>query len=182
MNTRIMYVATGNSSKIRELEALCEGLSIALRGLADCPDYHPPDETGQTFAENSCLKARALKTYLCQKNMAFDFVLADDSGLSCDDLDGAPGIYSSRYSGAHATAKQNNAKLLSELQKITHVTRAAHFTCVLTLIDSRGNENQFEGICEGLVTFDPKGAEGFGYDPLFYIPQFNKTMAELAWS
>lgn len=180
MTKKIIYIATGNDHKLGEFHEMLKDISVKIQGLSDLRDYRPPDETGGTFGENSRLKAKSLFEYLTQKRISFDFVLADDSGLLCDDLEGDPGIHSARYAGPDSTASENNAKLIAELQKVTHVTRAARFSCVLTLIAKDGTEIQFEGTCGGLITLDPKGAHGFGYDPLFYLPEFNKTMAELA--
>lgn len=180
MTKKNFYIATGNRHKLREFQDLLKDFEIVVHGLDDLPDYQTPEESGKSFAENSRLKAKALFDHLSKIKIPFDYVLTDDSGLSCDDLDGEPGVHSSRYAGPLASTAENNAKLIAELQKLTHVTRAAHFTCVLSLLDHEGMEKQFEGHCEGLITFDPKGVQGFGYDPLFYLPEFNKTMAELA--
>lgn len=179
MTHKIIYIATGNTHKLRELDEMLKDSGVVIHGISALPDFIQPEETGTTFSENSHIKARALFDHLKKKNLSFDFVLADDSGLLCDDLQGAPGILSARYAGPDATTAENNAKLIADFQNCMHVTRGARFACALTLIANDGTENQFEGICEGLITLDSKGSNGFGYDPLFYLPTFAKTMAEL---
>ena len=107
------------------------------------------------------------------------FILADDSGLECEDLEGAPGVYSARFAGENATDAQNNQKLIEKLRVITHLTRAARYVCALVVITPDGKQHEIEETCEGLITFEPKGKNGFGYDPYFYLPEYNQTMAEL---
>lgn len=179
MNPKILYIATGNAHKLGEFSEMFKDLPLKILGISHLDSYDTPEETGTTFVQNSHIKANSLFQYLVKTKIPFDFVLADDSGLVCDDLNGAPGVYSARFAGPNATASQNNIQLISEFKKITHVTRAAHFACALCLINQNGNTEQFEGRCDGLITLDPQGGHGFGYDPLFYLPEFNQTMAEL---
>lgn len=179
MNPKIFYIATGNAHKLEEFSEMFKNLPIKIQGISHLVSYCAPEETGTTFAQNARIKADALFQHLTKIKIPFDFVLADDSGLVCDDLNGDPGVHSARFAGIGATASQNNSKLISEFKKITHVTRAAHFVCALCLINQNGNTEQFEGHCDGLITLDPQGGHGFGYDPLFYLPEFNQTMAEL---
>lgn len=180
MNPKILYIATGNAHKLGEFSEMFKDLPIKIQGISHLDSYDTPEETGTTFAQNAHIKADSLFQHLTKIKIPFDFVLADDSGLVCDDLNGEPGVHSARFAGIGATASQNNKKLIDEFKKITQVTRAAHFACVLCLFDQNGNSKQFEGRCDGLITLDPKGGHGFGYDPLFYLPEFNQSMAELA--
>jgi XTP/dITP diphosphohydrolase len=138
------------------------------------------NESGQTFEENSRIKAMALRQHTRSA------VLADDSGLAVDALNGAPGIYSSRYGGLADNAsraeidKCNMLKLLDILKDTPDSDRTARFVCCLVFIDENGIEKVFRGACEGTITRIPKGAYGFGYDPVFFLPTKGKTMAELS--
>lgn len=176
-----IYIATGNAHKLEEISAILQKHQISVFGLKEFADYEAPEETGQTFFENAKIKAEALYLYLKSKKLWDDSccVLADDSGLQCEDLEGAPGVRSARYAGLDATDAQNNAKLMQEFAIRSHHTRAARFVCSLCLIESDGTQNSFEGTCEGIILMSPKGDHGFGYDPHFYLEQFDKTMAEL---
>lgn len=175
---RKLLVATGNKGKIKEIENYLENLDentgFEIIGLSQYPDLPEVEEDGDTFSANALKKARerAKETGL--------LTLADDSGLVVDYLEGAPGVYSARYAGKNATDADNNKKLLDELKDIPLNKRSAHFKCVLALVDpDTEKEIVVEGICEGIIASEPRGENGFGYDPLFFISHFNKTMAEL---
>ncbi len=175
---RKLLVASGNKGKIKEIESYLENLDENTRfeiiGLSQYPNLPEVEEDGDTFTANALKKARerAKETGL--------LTLADDSGLVVDYLKGAPGVYSARYAGEKATDKDNNKKLLDELKGIPVDRRSAHFKCVLALVDpDTEKEIIVEGKCEGIIGIEPQGDKGFGYDPLFFIPKFNKTMAEL---
>src|SRR6201999_4035867 len=134
-----------------------------VKSSADYPELEEIEETGGTFLENAALKAQTTSVTVP------DYVLADDSGLECDALDGAPGIFSARYGGIPSSNEKNNAKLLEELQRVGAVTpqqRAARYRCVLAF--AKGGEiiQTFDGVCEGTITTSLKGTGGFGYDPL----------------
>jgi XTP/dITP diphosphohydrolase len=133
-------------------------------------------EDGATFEENALKKARTVAA-LCGMPS-----LADDSGLEVDALGGAPGIYSARYAGVAADDSRNNEKLLAELRHVSEGQRTARFVCALALCDPRGAELKHwtvRAACEGRITFEPRGANGFGYDPLFFYPPFGKTFGEI---
>ncbi len=140
--------------------------------MKDVISVEEPEETGTTFMENALLKARY---YAKATNRP---CLADDSGLTVDILDGAPGVYSARYAGHHGDDNANNEKLIRELQGKRD--RTGHYVCALALVYPDGREVTAEGYCDGLVQDEPKGENGFGYDPYFYVPEFEKTMAELS--
>jgi len=168
---RIIYLASQNKHKQQELSDML-GSSWDVR-LADELGEISWEETGKTFVENSKIKADALRKF------TNECILADDSGLEVEILDNAPGIYSSRYSGADASDSQNNQHLIAELKKIKAFPAKARFVCCIYFVDEEGNESSFEGYCNGQIVEDAKGSYGFGYDPHFEIPELNKTMAEL---
>jgi XTP/dITP diphosphohydrolase len=164
-----LVLATRNQGKLREIRALLAGLPVELRDAGDMPEV---EETGATFAENAARKARAAAAQ-------FDaWALADDSGLEVDALDGGPGIYSARYGGL-ATDAARNALLLEGLRDVSDERRAARFRAAVAVAAPDGRVWIREGACEGVITRAPRGAGGFGYDPLFFLPEFGKTMAEL---
>ena len=130
------------------------------------------EENGTTFYENAYIKANALK------NEAW-FAIADDSGLEVDALDGRPGVYSARYAGEPCNDANNNARLLSELSGVPAEGRTGRYVSVIACIDPSGNEFFVRGTCEGILLEEPRGNGGFGYDPLFYVPELGKTFAEV---
>lgn len=171
---KTLVLATRNAGKIKELEALLAGYGLHVLGLGDFPDIGEIEETGVTFAENSLLKARTVA-------QATGLVaLADDSGLVVDALDGAPGVYSARYSGEGATDERNNAKLLDVLKDVPEENRGCRFVSVVAAVAPNGAELVAEGRWEGRVLFVPRGSGGFGYDPLFLDLGLGKSAAELA--
>jgi XTP/dITP diphosphohydrolase len=173
-----VVVATRNKGKLREILPLLAGAPL-LAPLELCTiDDVAPDaelrEDGVTFVENALAKARqaARATGLP--------AIADDSGLEVDALDGAPGVYSARYAGRGADDDSNNAKLLEALRGVPPAQRTARFRCVAVFVDpARALELVRDGACEGEVLEAPRGQDGFGYDPLFYVPKVGRTMAEL---
>ena len=168
-----IVLATTNKGKIKELKAMLNHLDIELLSLSDFPDLPPVLEDGDTFEKNATKKADAV--YQATSLPA----LADDSGLEVDCLNGDPGVYSARYAGENATDEQNNAKLLSELAGIPKENRSARFRCSLSYINEEGNLYIFNGSCEGIIEEMPSGSGGFGYDPIFIVPEYGKSMAEL---
>jgi XTP/dITP diphosphohydrolase len=157
-----ILMATNNPGKLREAAAVLASLGMAVISMEQAGISADPDETGETFLENARIKARALAA-------RYDGpVLADDSGLCVDALGGGPGVYSSQYGP--------NSKLLREMKGVTE--RSARFACVLLGILEDGREITAEGFCHGMIALAPKGANGFGYDPVFLLPN-GKTMAEL---
>jgi len=135
--------------------------------------------------ENARIKALALSDYLkksSDRQLATSdyFILADDSGLECEDLGGLPGVQSARFAGENATDDQNNQKLIHLFQQQTHLSRAIQYVCAMILILPDGKEIEIEETCQGHIVFVPKGKNGFGYDPYFYLESYDKTMAELS--
>lgn len=171
-----ILLATQNLGKVKELEELLVGEEIEVISLADLEEWEEIEETGTTFVENASLKARtaAQRTGLIS--------LADDSGLEVDALNGAPGVNSARYAGTPKDDEKNNAKLLAELEGVPDEERTARFRCALAIALTTGEEYLTEGIVEGRILKEPRGREGFGYDPLFYLPDFGRTMAQLTLS
>ncbi|MGI5894771.1 MAG: RdgB/HAM1 family non-canonical purine NTP pyrophosphatase [Candidatus Merdivicinus sp.] len=165
-----IIIATGNAGKVREFKRMLEPLGYTVFSQKEKEIFVDPEEDGDTFAENALIKARAVW------EIAHTAVIADDSGLCVDALDGRPGVYSARYAGEGATDADRNRKLLAELEGVSN--RAAHFTCAIAYIDAEGRARVFEGICPGTIGFEPKGADGFGYDPLFLCGE--KTFGEMS--
>jgi XTP/dITP diphosphohydrolase len=150
------------------------GVGLELKTLADLPDVLSVDETGDSFAANAALKAAEQASHLGR------WVLAEDSGIVVDALNGRPGIYSARYAGPQATTPQNNALLLQELGDTPLAQRSAHYVCHMALADPGGNiQAESCGACHGRIRFEPSGTAGFGYDPLFEIIEAHRTFAEL---
>lgn len=172
MRTKIL-LATSNRGKIKEITHILEGLDLELVTLDDYPGLQLPPEYGSTFRENALIKARAASA------KAGVAALADDSGLEVDFLGGRPGIYSARYAGAEASDRDNWLKLLKELEGVPVEKRTARFRCVVALVWTGGVEEFYEGSLEGVIASEPKGTNGFGYDPVFFIPGTGKTAAEL---
>lgn len=172
------YLATSNRHKAAEFGRLLasHGLEhIAVRSVDEAGGMPPVEETAESFAGNARLKARALK----ERVGGSGWVLADDSGLEVDALDGAPGVRSARFAGEAASDEANNALLLRKLEGKTGGERAARFRCCLVLISPGGDEELFEGISEGRIAERPAGTAGFGYDPLFVPSGREATFAEL---
>jgi XTP/dITP diphosphohydrolase len=167
-------VATGNAGKMREFELLFSGFDVKLYSLRDFPEFEPPEEDGVTFSENAHKKAcsAALATGLT--------VIADDSGLCVDALDGRPGVLSARFAGDGAGDGANNQKLVEELSGLALKSRAAEFRCVIALCSPAGSSVFFQGELKGLILEKAIGSGGFGYDPLFMVPEYGKTLAELS--
>ena len=168
-----IILATQNQGKLRELQELLAGEAIEVLSLRDLDDWEEVEETGVTFADNATLKARvaAEKTGL--------IALADDSGLEVDALQGAPGVYSARFAGEPKDDERNNDKLLQQLEGIADDQRTARFRCALAVITPEGDEFLTEGTVEGQILRERRGQDGFGYDPIFYVPEYGRTMAEL---
>ena len=168
-----LVLATGNQGKVRELKTMLGDLDIEVYSLKDFPEIGEIVEDGETFAENAVKKAKVVAQ---AANMA---ALADDSGLEVDYLDGAPGIYSARFAGEGKSDADNNEKLLSLLREVPQDKRTARFRCVIAICTPGGQVYTADGAFEGFIGFELKGDKGFGYDPLFYLPEYGKTSAEL---
>jgi len=171
----LLVVGTANRKKGRELAELFSPLGLELATLADFLNAIAVAEEGETFAANAVLKAARQARHLAQ------WVLADDSGLVVDALDGAPGVHSARYSGPQANDQSNNRLLLDKLAGTPLQKRTARFVCRMALADPSGTVRaESEGTCRGRVLFAPQGAGGFGYDPLFEIVEYHRTFGQLS--
>ena len=167
-----LVIATKNSGKVQEIVDALADLPFEVVSLQDYPDAPDVEETGASFAENAILKAVAYADF------TGELTLADDSGLEVDALDGAPGVFSSRYA---PTVPQRNAKLLDAMKNVPDDRRAARFRCVVAIVEPGGTARTCEDSVEGVVSREPAGTGGFGYDPIFYIPSLGKSMAELSF-
>jgi XTP/dITP diphosphohydrolase len=169
-----LLVATGNKGKLREIRRLLDGADIEIIGLAQLDN--PPDvvEDGDSFATNARKKALEMAKF------SGYLTLADDSGLVVAALDGAPGVYSARYAGEQGDDAANNAKLLDEMASIPDDRRQAAFHCVVALAWPDGRCETYDGQISGVILRSARGEDGFGYDPLFLVPEYGKTTAELS--
>lgn len=168
-----LVVATRNKGKILEIKALLSGLVEKISCAADLVDFPETVEDGVTFAENALKKAREAARF-----SGFP-ALADDSGLVVDALDGRPGVFPARYAGEDADDASNNERLLHDCQNIPDDRRQAAFVCVLAFVTPGGDERLFTGRVTGRILSAPRGEGGFGYDPLFLVDGFGRSMAEL---
>jgi XTP/dITP diphosphohydrolase len=170
-----LVLASRNQGKILEIKDILKKVQpgIQVLGLDSFPELGKIPEPGSTFQENALHKARLV----CNQTGLLS--LADDSGLEVDALQGAPGVYSARFSGAQASDKQNNQKLLQELKPVPIQDRSARFVCILALCAPNGEYLLSQGTWEGRIAVQPRGSKGFGYDPLFEDPSLGKTAAEL---
>src|SRR5699024_7557634 len=169
-----IIIASGNKGKIAEFKALFEEENIKIMSLADLPVEIPEiEETGETFHENAQIKAETVAKIM---NLP---VIADDSGLVVEALNGAPGVYSARYAGEPVNDHNNNEKLLNAMKHLKESERAACFVAVLALARPGEKTIYFEGHCEGEIALEAVGGFGFGYDPVFIPKGYNKTMAQI---
>jgi XTP/dITP diphosphohydrolase len=168
-----LVVATRNAGKLKEISRLLESRGISVLGLDNFPDAPEVEEDGETFAHNAAKKAETIASFTGLP------CLADDSGLVVPSLQGRPGVHSARFSGRDADDRRNNHKLLEEMALVPAKQRQAAFCCVMALSLPGESTRLFEGRVEGLILEQEKGDGGFGYDPLFWLPGFDCTMAEL---
>jgi XTP/dITP diphosphohydrolase len=170
-----LVLGTANRKKGLELADLVRSLGVAVRTLADFPQALAVVEDGTTFEANARLKAQQQATHLGQ------WVLADDSGLCVDALDGAPGIYSARFAGPEATDEDNNRMLLERLAGVPLERRTAHYVCHVTLADPQGAiQAESEATCHGRILEQEQGSGGFGYDPMFEVIEYHRTFGLLS--
>ena len=167
----ILVIATRNKGKTKEIKDLLKGFPVDIKNLDDFGPIPPIEEDGDTFDENAYKKASFTARVLGLS------ALADDSGLLIEALGGAPGIHSARYAGKNATDEQRYLKLLDEMQGKSN--RNAAFECVISLAVPTGPALTYEARCQGLIAESPAGSNGFGYDPIFFYPSYNKTFAQL---
>lgn len=168
-----LIIATKNKGKLKEILRLLEITGHRLYSLSDFGDIPEIIEDGTTFEQNAIKKAHLTALHLAKA------VVADDSGLCVDALGGKPGVLSARFSGEGANDTENNNKLLKELEGTPPEKRSASFQCVVALCTPDGACKTFRGSLQGMILDSPRGNQGFGYDPLFFLPEYGKTMAEL---
>lgn len=168
-----LVLATRNAKKVEELKTLLADLPIRILSLRDFPEAPETPETGTTFAENAELKARAAALATGRP------ALADDSGLEVDALGGEPGVYSNRFAGPTATDRDRYMRVLELMDGVPEDKRTARFRAAVAVARPDGETIVVEGTCEGRIALEPRGEHGFGYDPVFYLPELGKTMAEL---
>jgi XTP/dITP diphosphohydrolase len=168
-----VIIATKNPGKAKEFEHLFASKNISVRTLLDYPEIGDIDETGETFEENAVIKAETISEQLNK------MVIGDDSGLMVDALDGRPGIYSARYAGETKDDQANIDKVLDELSNVTEENRSARFYCALAIAIPGKETITVSGTCEGEILNERRGINGFGYDPVFFVPKLGKSMAEL---
>ena len=171
-----LLIATFNPGKLREFHDYLAGLPFDVIGLNGLPEVSPSPEDGNTFEQNAQQKARYYSRFF------LGLTLADDSGLVVDALGGEPGIYSARYLSPSATDEQRCREILARLQNVAEPGRTARFVCSLALACQGEVIQTFEGTVEGEIAREPRGNNGFGYDPIFLLPQLERTMAELSGS
>jgi len=171
-----LVLATRNAKKVEELKALLAPIAIGVKvlSLLDFPDVPETPETGATFAENAELKAKAAARATGR------IALADDSGLEVDALGGRPGVYSNRFAGPEASDRDKYTRVLELLKGVPDGRRTARFHAAVAVATPEGKAVVVEGTCEGRIAHEPKGEGGFGYDPIFYLPELGRTMAELS--
>jgi len=165
--------ATKNEGKIKEIKEMLEGMNIDLISLNHYNHLPEISEDGKSFLENALKKAKIISEFTGET------VLADDSGLKVDILNGEPGIYSARYAGDEATDEENNNKLLAKLKDVPPQKRSASFFCSLVLYKKDGSYDSFEGRWDGRIIDERRGNNGFGYDPIFFVPELKLTAAQL---
>ncbi|AIE60950.1 XTP/dITP diphosphatase [Bacillus methanolicus] len=169
-----VIIATKNRGKAKEFESMFKSKGFQVKTLLDYPEIGEIEETGSTFEENAVLKAETVSKQLGK------MVIADDSGLIVDALDGRPGIYSARYAGEEKNDEANMDKVLKELEGVRDNERTARFYCSLAVAFPNQPTLLFSGTCEGLILKERRGTNGFGYDPIFYVVEKGKAMAELS--
>lgn len=175
MSSRTIVLASRNKKKTQEVSEILASAGFTVIPVTSFPDVAEVEEDGQTFAENAAKKASQVAIHLKQ------WVIGEDSGLMVDALNGAPGIYSARYSGPEATDERNNAKLIAELSSIPDDRRGAGYVCSVALANPQGEIRiACEGTCRGRILREAGGAGGFGYDPYFLIPEYHQTFGQLS--
>ena len=174
MSSGRLLLATNNKAKVREYRVLLEGIPCEIITPAELGITQPVEESGETLEQNAVLKAKA---YASMSNLT---ALADDSGLEVDALGGEPGVLSARYAGEGVSDRERIEYLLAKLTDVPWEQRGARFRCVIAVASPDGEVTLCQGECPGIIAFEPKGMGGFGYDPVFYLPEPDKTMAELS--
>lgn len=170
---QVIILATGNPGKVAEIRVLVSHLPVEMRTAKEVGYHQDIEETGKSFAENAIIKAEALAEFTGL------WAIADDSGIVVPSLNNEPGVYSARYAGEHATDAENNQKLLRRLDNSEEWERRAYFVSEIALARPGLPTETFRGECEGIILREARGTGGFGYDPLFLVPEFQLTYAQL---
>lgn len=173
MSRKIVF-ATGNAGKMREIREILADMGMEVCSMKDMGIDIPIEENGTTFEENAVIKARAVA------QACGEIVLADDSGLEIDYLNKEPGIYSARYMGEDTPYSVKNANLIQRLEGVPDEKRTARFVCAIAAVFPNGETVTTYGEIEGIIGYEEKGENGFGYDPIFYVPEYGKTTAQLS--
>jgi len=169
-----ILIATGNQGKVNEIRDLVKDLPVEFISLADLDDFPEVVEDGLTFEENALKKARVTARTTGM------VALADDSGLCVDALDGRPGVLSARYAGENSSDEAKYSSILDEMSDVPEDQRSARFVCVIALVYPNGEEKLFRGACDGVITREPFGSAGFGYDPIFHFEPAGRTFGEMS--
>lgn len=175
-----LIIASNNSHKIKEIKEILKGLNLNIISLKEAGVNIDVEEDGKTFKENAYKKASEIKNFLINEGKEDFIVMADDSGLEIDYLHGEPGVYSARYAGEHGNDNKNNQLVLEKLKGVKDDKRKASFVCAIVAISSNGKDLNVEERCHGIIIEEIIGKGGFGYDPLFYVPEKGMTFAEMS--
>ena len=173
INFQKIVVATNNEDKLNEIKMLLNNLKLNILSKNDFMDFPEMEETGDSLKANALLKARG--TFQATGLPS----IADDTGLEVSELNGAPGVYSSRYAGTSASYEDNVRKLLNEMENVPIERRGAQFRCAIAFVDGE-HEFTIEDVCKGIIIHSPQGNDGFGYDPIFFVPEYGKSFAEMS--
>ncbi len=173
--------ATGNKDKVTEVREILRDMEAQVVTMKEAGIFAEAEENGSTFEENAVMKAQAVAKEAAKSETWRDaLVMADDSGLVIDALNGEPGIYSARYLGHDTSYLVKNADLIKRLAEVPEEKRSARFVCAIAAVFPDGEVLTTEGVMEGRIGYEPRGENGFGYDPIFYLPQFGCSSAELS--
>lgn len=176
-----MIVATGNKDKVKEIKEILSDMDALVVTMKDAGVSAEPEEDGATFLENAVIKAKAVAEKAAKSSDWKDaVVMADDSGLVIDALNGEPGIYSARYMGHDTSYREKNANLIERMDNVPEEERSARFVCAVAAVCPGGKILTAEAAMEGRIAYEERGQGGFGYDPIFYLPEFDRTSAELS--
>jgi len=168
-----LVIATGNNDKVREINEVLTGTgfeAVSMKSIGIDPEII---EDADSFEGNALIKARVVH------KLTNEYVMADDSGLCIDALDGAPGIYSARFCGENSTYEEKFKKIFEMLKDVPEEKRTAHFVCAIAVVRPDGSEFTVRGVADGILVEKPRGENGFGYDPIFFVPEFNMTTAQM---
>lgn len=176
-----VIVATGNKDKVKEIRGILQDMDASVVTMKEAGFFAEPKEDGSTFLENAIIKAKAVAREAAEDDFWKDaVVMADDSGLVIDALNGEPGIYSARYLGHDTSYRVKNADLIRRLNGVTGEERSARFICAIAAVCPDGKVLTAEGAMEGQIGYEERGENGFGYDPIFYLPEYGCTSAQLS--